>query len=121
MDVTSVKAARCALAAREGTSRDRIGIWSRIPNSGHDEVAAIGKWAEQLGYKGVVWTALPSNFEEKTGKKLNSDNVISYLKCLRNNDIATEAENYVRLTPAPIRTAFRADIERELGWSPIDP
>lgn len=133
MDVPSIRGngidcARQALANREAGKDipperidEFVGHWSANSESDHCEVVVIREWAEQLGHEGVVWTALPSNFEDETKMELNSNNVVSYLKCLRERGKATEAEKYVRLTPAPIRTEIRSEIERELGWMPIDP
>ncbi len=127
MDVPSVEDsgvehARSALALREGIQSkyisQSVGHWSANSDSGHDEVAVIGNWAEQLGYKGVVWTALKPKFRGKY-ETPTSDEVLEYLcRDLTGNKLE-KAKEYVRRTPAPIRTAYRDEIERVLGWTPI--
>lgn len=128
MDVPSVEDngiehARCALALREGIQSKYInrsvGHWSANSDSGHDEVAAIGKWAEQLGYKGVVWTALKPKFRGKN-ETPTCDQVLQYLCRDLSGDKLEKAKEYVRRTPVSIRTACRDKIERVLGWTPIE-
>ena len=75
------------LKAREGTNESRIGFLSIsddkkncniIPNVLND----IRDWAIKNNIDAVIWTDLPSNFEEKTEEPFNADNVIKYLQKL---------------------------------------
>ena len=71
----------------------------------------------------AIWTGLPSNWCEKRKQDLSPAGVVAYLQELIGKGQAKAAEEYVRNTPASIRTRVRARIEEELGWlpSPLDP
>ena len=45
--------------------------------------------------------------------------LLAYLAGL-SGDAREGAEIYVRRTPAAIRTAYRNEIERALGWTPVN-
>jgi len=79
-------------------------------------VSGIKKWADRKSIDAVVWTDLPSNFENETMMPLTENNVLSYLKQLDNTS-RESAEKYIRKTPSQIRTKFRSAIETELGWT----
>lgn len=122
LDVASLVEAREALAARENiTSRylDRsVGYWSPSGSSGHKECEVVEKWASHTGYAGVVWTALKPKFNGVFTAPTCAQ-VVDYLESLE-GETRSDAERYIRQTPGPIRTAFRAEIERALGWMPIE-
>lgn len=64
-----------------------------------------------------MWTALKPKFD-KAYVTPSCAQVLAYLGGLSGN--AREgAEIYVRRTPAAIRTAYRDEIERALGWTRI--
>ena len=131
MDVTSMEAALCALAERETGTRiplekttKIVGFWSRKPSDSsnpetHPEVECIAKWAETLNYDGVVWTALKPKFRRKD-ETPTIDQVLEYLCRDLSGDKLERAKEYVRRTPASIQTEYRYEIERALGWTPID-
>ena len=110
----------CNLKKREGTKRDSIGYIDL--NSGYcccnvipKVVDSIKDWAREKNLDAVIWTDLPSNFEDRRG--LFTDvNVIAYLRCLKDQ---CNAEEYIRKAPCQIRTRMRQVIERELGWTPV--
>ena len=119
----SVEEAKTTLADREGISRKNaqrlIGVWSPASPGGFAGSAAVAEWAASKAFFGVVWTALGPSFPDMRGKP-SCDQVIAYLSKL-DGDTKRLAEEYVRRTPAQIRTSYRARIEQELGWTSINP
>lgn len=107
------------LRQREGTSTGWIGFIS----SGKSRSQIIAPkiinrmkgWAEEKGLDAVIWTYLPSNFKEKTGKDFNKDNVLKYLRSLK-GDKLNKAKEYIENSPGQIDTKIRLRIEAELGW-----
>lgn len=119
LNVSSLDEARHALAKREGIQAKNfersIGAWSASFATTHAEAATIAAWAKSIGLKGVVWTALKARFPGASGKP-TCDQVITYLT-RPTGDTRTQAETYVRRAPAEIVTPYRAEIERQLGWT----
>jgi hypothetical protein len=112
------------LAKVEGTSEDRIG-WVDKHNPSNNNCRAfrtglvvIKRWARRKHFDAVVWTALESNFCEKTKMKLNGDNAVKYLKSLH-GEASQMAEEYVRNAPRQIRTRTRRVIVQKLRWTHI--
>lgn len=115
LDVSSLSEAIQCLNEREGRpGSNRIGRWpceKEDEKTGQREVA---DWAEQRDLEGVVWTALPPRFDgEERFPKLAE--VLAYLRGL-DGDKRELAEEYIRRAPSQIRTSYRAEIEKELGW-----
>jgi len=75
----------------------------------------IRNWAIEKEIDSVIWTDLSSNFEEKTKKPFNTDNVIKYLQELpvHKKQIARE---YIEKVPLQIMTPIRKEIEKTLSW-----
>jgi hypothetical protein len=119
LDVSSLDEARQALAEREDVKqknfKQSIGAWSPSFATTHAEAAQVAAWAESMGVMGVVWTALKARFPPMLGKP-SCDQVVQYLAQLT-GETRTHAETYVRRAPAEIRTPYRAEIERQLGWT----
>ena len=119
LDVRSLDDARVALAQREGISSAyldvSVGFWSETSRSRHDDAPSIGEWAESIEASAVVWTALKPRFRDISVKP-SCDEVVAYLSELT-GEAQERAEEYVRRTPAQIRTRYRDAIERELGWT----
>ena len=76
----------------------------------------IGIWAKEQKLDVVVWTALPSNFDEKVGQPFSIPCAIAYLKGLPPEGRAKAAE-YIWRAPEFVRTPLRTAIERE-PWFP---
>lgn len=122
LNVANIDDAKSALAKREGISdkfkENSIGFWDAHSNKMHGKCAnVISQWALEKGLDGVVWT----NLKAGTGKIKNGvaptlDEIIKYFNDL---DDCASAEEYVRKTPAQVRTEFRSGIEEQLGWYPI--
>jgi len=107
------------LRQREKTIRENIGFISFIDDkikSGAipDIFNRIKYWAEEKSLDAVIWTDLQSNFKEKTGMEFNENNIVNYLKLLR-NDIMNNVKEYIRNTPKQVTTKFRNIIENELN------
>ena len=109
------------LRKREKTRRKYIGAYSVAGNrSSRDDntFSAIGDWAAERGLDGVVWTDLPSNFEDETGERFSVDAAMRYLKTLRGDD-REKAFRYIENAPAfvrtPLRLAFSDTVESVRG------
>jgi hypothetical protein len=108
------------LRQREGTTTQRVGF-ARIPDGASrcqavpQALHRIQSWGRGKALDAVIWTDLPSNFEEKTRMDLNSDNVIQYLRDLHGERLAS-ARRYVVNAPQQITTRFRLRIEANLCW-----
>ena len=105
------------------SSTDRIGFVNLLSGEQRSGVVAdiadeIRRWAYMKKVDAVIWTDLPSKFEEKTGVEFTEENVISYLNNLPDGS-KEKAEEYIRKAPEQIRTKFRSAIEKQLGWLPI--
>lgn len=122
MDATELAQAREDLRAREGVymknfERD-IRAWSRgeaVPPL----IAELPQWADAHGIETVVWTALAPKFGAQDIVP-TAEQVVDYLKNLtgRHREIA---EQYIRLAPPQIDTAYRRRIEAALHWTPLTP
>ena len=109
------------LRKREKSNLRWIGMCSIAGDRrGRDEkvLTVIEDWAGAHGLDGVVWTDLPSNFEEKTDERFSVDAAIRYLGTLRGDD-KESAFRYIENAPAfvrtPLRTAFSDMLERVGG------
>jgi hypothetical protein len=116
--------ARDQLARRERTDAARIGS---LDCHGDGQVESLdpihraslpqlASWLAERDLEGVIWTGLPSNFEEQTGDSLGVEAAVRYLAQLP-GETRHAAEQYVRRSPAQVRTTIRAGLERELGWA----
>ncbi len=117
---TDLKQAIENLRVREGAGSEGIGFVSLADGSHRCRVVPrvlnrIRDWAKEKGFDAVVWTDLPSNFEERTGMGFTEVHVIRYLKGLSGED-RNRAETYSRKAPKQIATRIRSRIETELGW-----
>ncbi len=110
----------CDLRSREGTTLNNIGrvdVAQQVESSDHGAAQAfIVSWAREKRLEVVVWTALESNFEQKTGHPFLVDAAICYLRGLTAERKAKAAE-YIRRAPDFVRTRLRAALERESWFS----
>ena len=108
------------LRKRERTSISHIGFVSIPNNRSRCNVVPgilpnVRGWAEEKKLDAVVWTDLPSNFQEKTEMRFNEDNAVKYLRSLK-GDALRSAEIYIRKAPKQIETRIRRRIRQEFGW-----
>lgn len=74
----------------------------------------VKAWAREHGVDCVIWTELPSNFKDHTGRDFSVENAIGYLRELP-KALVSQAREYVDRAPAEIETPLRAKL-REEGW-----
>jgi energy-coupling factor transporter ATP-binding protein EcfA2 len=95
-------------------SKDRVGFVSLVTadvsksaQASHpDTVEYIRKWAKKNSFDAVIWTALESNFEQKTGEPFSSDAAVRYLATLT-GEAKTKAEEYINKAPSEVNTPVR--------------
>lgn len=109
------------LSKRERCNKENIGYFDRTENSFSNPnfqfIRNIIDWIEVKNeIEAVIWTDLPENFQEKTGKSFNEENTISYLTNLQTKE-KIGAEEYIRKAPSVISTPIRKAFEEKLGWT----
>ena len=103
------------LRKREGTSKSMIGVVSQtinIPKSGSD---TIKDWAVDNKWDGVIWTGLPSNFEDEEDVPFTVENGLVYLSGLVGEEKA-EARKYIERAPEEVDTPLRRRIGKNF-WA----
>src|SRR5450759_3605994 len=110
MTTDNIEIAKTSLRIREGISKEKLN--SRIGSlTVEDEITEginliIKNWAISLKLDAVIWTTLPSKFNNLEGQVPTIDEAISYLRSVDINTWET-AQEYVRRTPKQIDTEFR--------------
>ena len=108
------------LQQREGTVASRIGVLCRASGrlQSHDPEAgeAVAQWAAAKGIDAVVWTDLPGNFEEKTGRAFSIDAAITYLQGL-DAPARGKAVAYIANAPGFIQTPLRRALIAETWFA----
>ncbi len=107
------------LARREGTAIADIGYFTLDGDQSarlKSYIPRLRAWLKTRSLHGVIWTDLPSNFEDKTGKKFSNSGALAYL---RSADTAARAKaaDYIQIAPAQTKTLLRQRLEKELGIS----
>ncbi len=115
MNCTELADARTALQQRERCKLIDARTWSKgqpLPNLIH----ALETWATSCGIDAVIWTGLPSKFNDEVGYAPTIEQVLEHLNSLpcAERDCA---EGYVRNAPRQIDTAYRRKIETSFGWT----
>jgi hypothetical protein len=77
--------------------------------------AIVDDWCAAHDLAGAVWTDLPRNFAEITGKPFSIPAGIAYLRELPERNLA-EAFRYITFAPSGTATPLRAALEREAWW-----
>lgn len=120
MDTTDLNVAREALREREGIvlkNKDaHIGTWA-VGQPTPEAIFSLSEWANARGVNRVIWTALPAKLPGNRGSP--QSRVIRHLAKLTGQK-RINAEQYVRLAPKQIDTAYRRLIEAALQWTPLD-
>ncbi|MBL7137039.1 MAG: hypothetical protein ISS81_10710 [Candidatus Marinimicrobia bacterium] len=136
MDVDLIEEAIENLRRREKTSEELIGYIYRVKkeftmrdglkiityeekNRGRlvEVLNEIRDWMIKKKFDVVIWTDLPSNFEEKTKNEVTENSVIRYLEKETKDCEREKAEEYVRNTPPQVQTRIRKVIEEKLEWT----
>jgi AbiV family abortive infection protein len=102
------------LMGREGCDRMAIGRWPNDSDRKYSHEDAIGAWATEKGFAGVVWTALKAGFTKERGPVPSQEEVLAYLAKLKGEALAP-AKEYIEKAPAQIVTAYRPALEKALG------
>lgn len=103
------------LRTREGNiKRSDVGVWTSGEESPSD-IKELNSWAQSVGASAVIWTALPPQFHGENNRRPEISEAISYLEGLE-GEARVQAEEYIRRTPAQIRTPYRIIFEEHLGW-----
>ena len=118
MDHTDIAVAREALRKRERVSQKRAAEILGWPKgeSSPELIVDLPEWAASHGVEGVVWTALPPNFNGEEGCTPEVEQVLEYLGGLT-GAARDAAECYIRCAPRQIDTPYRRRIEAELHWT----
>lgn len=116
MDSSDLAESRAALKDREGTTEKNIGSWSKGEPS-PEMMLELPNWAEAHVIEHVIWTALPAKFKNEN-RTPEPEEVVEYLGNLTGAP-RDAAEQYVRLAPEQIETAYRRRIEAALQWTPL--
>jgi hypothetical protein len=69
-------------------------------------VQSIVAWINKCGFDAAIWTALASNFEEKTSEPFSAKTAIRYLEGCKEKTLDA-ALRYIRQAPSEIRTPVR--------------
>jgi hypothetical protein len=69
-------------------------------------VRTIAAWLHTCGFDAAIWTALASNFEDKTSEPFSVKAAVRYLEA-RNERTRDSALKYIRQAPPEIRTPVR--------------
>ena len=121
LESTSLHDGREALAKREKVKTKNfersIAAWSSDFSTNHTEVEPVAAWAKEVGIDGVVWTSLKPRFSNVL-RTASCEEVLRYLANLT-GEAKVRAEKYIRRAPSQIRTSYRGEIERRLGWTPL--
>lgn len=102
------------LRVREGTIQSRIGTLD-VEVARTDRLSSVSQiildWAAPRRIRGVVWTALHSNFEEKRNAPFSVAEGMKYLATLPAPSLA-RAQEYINLAPPEIDTPLRRALQR---------
>ncbi|MCI0624171.1 MAG: hypothetical protein L0387_21400 [Acidobacteria bacterium] len=109
----------CDLSAREGTISERIGYVGLKDGTQRCTVhppggAIIQYWATVHSFDAVVWTDLPTNFEDETGFAFSIESAEAYLRRLP-KCVAKEARKYIENAPPEVQTPLRRRL-LETAW-----
>ncbi len=112
---SEIEDAVCDLMIREGTNRDKIGMWIR-QSSGNVACnhPSIRDWLDDSDFDGVIWTNLKSNFEKKQNADFSNDSALRYLEAL-SPICKANARNYINKAPEQTQTRLREFLKTR-GW-----
>lgn len=102
------------LRKREGSPSSRIGVVSKTINNATTGFDTIKSWATTEKWDAVIWTGLPSNFEDKEHVPFTVENGLVYLSGLV-GEKKDEARKYIHRAPEEVITPLRRAVG-EWGW-----
>lgn len=104
------------LRVREGRiNSSNIGVWTKGQRSPR-LIDGLDLWAESIGASAIIRTNLPPKFDEIKRGRPTLDEAVLYLNSLEGTPRHL-AEEYIRKTPAQIRTPYRSRFEKCFGWT----
>lgn len=122
MSTDDLVVAKDSLRVRENIGRrsliNKISVVSKEELIENDTVKSlIQNWAINLGLDAVIWTDIPSRFNDEF-RILTVEEAVNYFKSPSLDfNIRKNAEEYIRKAPKQIDTDFRRRFETEFGWS----
>lgn len=123
LDVSTLDEAVEALGRRERIVPERwpdwVGRYQRGSAPPVEPFRALDVWVEDRGLDAVLWTALPSRSPDGQFVRPSYEQQRAHLESLSGEALA-RAEQYIRRTPMPVKTPWRALFEADLGWTPRD-
>ena len=102
------------LRKREGTSKSMIGVASKTINNAKAGSDSIKAWDAEHKWDGVIWTGLPSNFEEINNVPFTIENGLTYLSGL-SGEKRVKAREYIERAPEEVNTPLRRELATK-GW-----
>lgn len=111
---TKLEDAVADLTQREKTVRRHIGYTSAEASSGHDAAVrdVISAWSKAARYDAAVWTALPSNYQEKLSADFSVEHATTYLANLP-DVVKSRAFEYICRAPKQIDTPLRIHLRNQ--------
>ncbi len=111
----------CDLRCREGTILQRIGFVDLVSGAQrsnvHPDLAdLLLRWAQERGFSSVIWTDLPSNFNEDGRGPFTVEAAERYLRSLGPDGLRS-AKEYISRAPECVRTPLRERVERAEWWA----
>jgi hypothetical protein len=100
------------LRKREGTSKSMIGVVSQTIVNAKAGSDIIKAWALDNKWDAVIWTGLPSNFEDKKCISFTAENGLMYLSNLAGEGKA-KALTYIERAPEEVITPLRMALEKK--------
>ena len=110
----------CDLRCREGTVVRRIGFVDLISGAQRSNAYpaladTLRSWGEERGFASVVWTDLPSNFNEGDRGRFTVEAAAKYLRDL-GPEGASCARKYISRAPLSVHTPLREHVENAEWW-----
>jgi hypothetical protein len=106
----------CDLKEREATGAKRIGYVDLVRRVDSREIPGqvavhdpIAGWARASGFSAAIWTALPANFHDETGRPFSVRNAYHYLAALPQS-ARDRALTYIANAPEEVSTPLRREI-----------
>lgn len=116
VDYASAEQAQAALAGREGSDLQAIGLWPGSPPKHSVGAGAVAAWAKAKGVDAVVWSALRPKFNDVEGEApADAAAAVRYLRQL-SPEALRRARDYVIRAPAHTQTGFREQIISAMNW-----
>ena len=91
-----------------------IGVASKTINNAKAGSDSIKAWDAEHKWYGVIWTGLPSNFEDIKNVPFTIENGLTYLSGL-SGEKRVKAREYIERAPEEVITPLRRELGKK-GW-----